>query len=193
LIVLFLTLGIATSLSCSFTTQEFLTFATDCESATEPTQQDVDYILAFTRDAFKSSGWERSYTVEPYRVSVTWLNNQEGALAFLEYLIYSCGYTQTDIEEYYSDQNFEEVIFYDYQNLQRTAICTNTEGDITLYEFTAELSETEYLMRYWIKLDSPTRVLDLLIAFPRASQGQLHTYAEAVFPELSVCEEQQTD
>jgi len=34
---------------------------------------------------------------------VTWLKNAESALAYLEYLVYNCGYTQADLNTYFSD------------------------------------------------------------------------------------------
>lgn len=192
MIVLWLTLAIAISLSCNFTPQEFWNLVTDCESATEPTQQDIEYVLAFTGDTFESSDWEKSYTVEPDRVRATWLSN-EGGLGFVEYVVISCGYTQAEIENNYSGQSLEEVVFQDYQNLQLIATCANEEGDVILHELTAEFSETTYVMRFWIITDNPTRVLDMLIAFPQISEEQVHSYAEKVFPEMSSCQQHMTE
>jgi len=59
------------------------------------------------------------------------------ALAYLEYLVYNCGYTQADLNTYFSERNFKEVIFRDYQNLQRKAQCADDEAKLTLHEFTA--------------------------------------------------------
>lgn len=161
----------------------------DCESSIDPAQQDIDYVLAYTSDIFESAGWQKSYTVKEFRTTVTWLHDQEGALAFLEYLIFSCGYTVEDFEEYFSDQNLETVIFSGYQNLQRLATCTSEENDLTLFEFSADVQDTQYLLRYWIKLDSKTRILTMLVTFPREFEAQLASYADAIFPELSSCQE----
>jgi len=188
LIALIFALGMSTVLSCRFLAQKPLSIPGDCESATEPTEQDVEYVLGFAGNTFESSDWQRSYTVAPDRASVTWLNHGEGTVAFLEYLIYSCGYTQADMDDHFSEQNFEDIIFRDYENLQSIATCTDIEGDLTLHEFTAEVHETDYVIRFWIKLDSKTRVLDMMIVFPEVSETELDKYAREVFPELSSCQ-----
>jgi len=127
LVMLGILLVLIVTLACTSFTEglsSILPDAQDCESATEPTQRDVDYILAFTGDTFKSKEWERSYAVESMRASVTWMNDGTGSLAYPDYLIFSCGYTQEDIDDYFSDENFRTVFFSDYQNLQRAATRT---------------------------------------------------------------------
>jgi len=188
LIALIFALGMSTALSCRPSTQTPVSIPGDCESAVEPTEQDVKYALGFAENTFESSDWQRSYAVAPDRVSVTWLNHDEGAVAFLEYLIYRCGYTQADVDDHFSEQNFKDIIFSDYENPQSIAACTDIGGDLTLHEFTAEIHETDYVIRFWIKLDSRTRVLDMMVVFPEASEAELDKYAKKVFPELSSCQ-----
>lgn len=159
----------------------------DCESQTDPTDRDVRYALKFSGKTFESDDWQRSYTVESGRVSITWLNHSTSSLAFMDYLLYSCGYTQEEIDDYHSDQNFEEVIFRDYQDVQRTSTCSVEAGDLRLHEFTASVEERDYIIRYWVKLDSPTRVLDTMLVFPAGSEAELERYASEILPELSVC------
>ena len=187
LVALVFALGMSTVLSCKFLAKKPLSIPSDSESAPKSTEQDVEYALRFAGNTFESSDWQRNYTVEPDRVSVTWLNHGEGVVVFLEYLIYSSGYTQADVDDYFNEQNFEDIIFRDYENLQRIATCTNIKGDLTLYEFTAEVHETDNVIRFWIKLDSETRVLYMMMVFPEASETQLDKYAGEVFPELSSC------
>ncbi|NIS80580.1 MAG: hypothetical protein GTO14_10335 [Anaerolineales bacterium] len=169
--------------------QDPLSTPGECEPSIDPSQQDVDYILTYTGEIFDSDDWQRSYTVKELRTNVTWLNHQEGALAFLEYLIFSCGYTQDDFENFFSDQNLEAVIFVDYKNLKRLATCTSNEEDLMLHEFSAEVQDRQYLVYYWIKLDRETRILTMLLTFPRESEAKLVSYASAIFPELSSCHE----
>jgi hypothetical protein len=188
LIALIFALGMSAVLSCGFLAKKPMSVPGDCEAATEPTEQDVEYVLGYTGNTFESSDWQRSYTVGPDRVTVTWLNHDEGAVVFLEYLVCSCGYTQADVDDHFSEQNFEDVIFMDYENLQRIATCTDIGGDLTLHEFTAEVHETGYVIRFWIKLDSKTRVLDMMLVFPRGSEMELDKYARERFPELSSCQ-----
>jgi len=60
---------------------------------------------------------------------------------------------------------------------------------LTLHEFTADFQGEKYLIRNWVKLDTPTRVMDFMLIFPRASQTQLDSYARQIFPDLSTCQE----
>jgi len=188
LMALTFALGMSAVLSCRFLPQTPLSIPNDSDSATEPTRQDVEYVLGFPGNTFESSDWQRSYTVQSDRVSVTWLNDGEGALAFLDYLVYSQGYAQADVDDYFSEQNFEDILLRDYENPRRIATCTDAEGDLTLHEFAAEVNETDYVIRFWIRLDSTTRVLNMMIVFPEASEAKLDRYARQVFPELSSCE-----
>lgn len=188
LIVLMVALGMSVVLSCGFLTQKPMSVSGDCEMTTEPTEQDVEYVLGYTGNTFESSDWQRSYTVGPDRVTVTWLNHNEGAIVFLEYLVFNCGYTQADLDNHFSEQNFEDVIFMEYENSQRITTCTDIDGDLTLHEFTAQVHETDYAIRFWIKPDSKTRVLDMMLVFPKGLETKLDRYAEESFPELSSCQ-----
>ncbi len=192
IIILGTLLVLIATLACTSFTEELSSIfpeAQDCKSATEPTQRDVDYILAFTGDIFKSKEWQRSYADESMRASVTWMHANNGSLAHLSYLIFSCGYTQKDIDDYFSPQNFQEILFSGYQNLNRTGICTQADSNLTLYEFAADYQGEKYLIRDWVKLDTPTRVLDFMLIFPQTEQAQLDAYARQVFPNLSTCAE----
>lgn len=55
--------------------------------------------------------WKSSYSVNPYRIHVTWISDDLQAVAYEEYLIYNCGLKEADVDAYYSDENFEQVIF----------------------------------------------------------------------------------
>ncbi len=192
LVMLGLPLALIIALACNSVTEglsSVLPNAPDCKSATDPTQRDVDYSLAFTGDTFKSKEWQRSYTVKSMRASVSWMNDGTGSLAYLDYMIFSCGYTQKDIDRYFSAENFRDVFFVGYQNLQRVTTCTQAEDDLTLHEFTAEHLGEKYLIRDWIKLDTPTRVVDLVLVFPLTSKTQLDIYARQIFPDLSTCQD----
>lgn len=188
-IILWVIVGIVAILSCKPGLWGTPAIPVDCKEVVDPTPKDVEYVLEFTGDTFTSAGWERSYTVGDQRASVTWLKNAESALAYLEYLVYNCGYTQADLNTYFSERNFKEVIFRDYQNLQRQAQCANDDAGLTLHEFTAVWQEKDYRIRYWVKLDSDTRVLTLMLTFPEKAEPSLDRYAKDIFPALSSCRE----
>lgn len=160
----------------------------DCYKVTEPSSQDVQRTLEFSEKVFPAAGWQRSYTVGDQRVRVSWTNDEEGALAYWEYLLYACGYTSANLEEYFSAQNIKEVIFQSYQNLQPRRTCTHSNGILTLHEFTAELNDTTYEIRYWIKTDDETHILTVTLVFPQSSGELLDKYANDLFPELEACQ-----
>jgi hypothetical protein len=163
------------------------TIAPDCQAAVDPGDDDIALATRFTGNVFASSSWERSLSSEPYRVTVSWLNHDEGAVAHLEYLIYSCGASPADLEAYFSDENFETVIFQDYQNLALQRSCTRDDAEITLRHFTAQHQGTDYVIRYWVMPYGPARVIDLLLVFPAPTADRLEPFAAALFPELSSC------
>ena len=160
--------------------------AQDCQTNTEPTQQDIDYSLAFTKDAFQKSPWQRSYTVQGGSTDVAWRNDPESAAAELKYYIWNCGYSQADLDYAFSDEQLKDVIFKYYQNLQAVSVCSTPKGDLTLREFTADFSNAPFHILFWDKLDKSTRILTVALIFPQASKT-INQYAQAIFPELPAC------
>jgi hypothetical protein len=159
----------------------------DCQKATEPTEQDVTYVLNFMGDILQTDEWKRSYSVESMRIRVTWVNDSAGALAYDEYLIYPCGYTQKDVDEYFSDQNFKTIFLRDYQNPEQLAVCTDEEKNIKLREFRAEKYNQGYLLRFWVMPVNNTRFQEMMLVFPEKSAALLDQYAQEMFPTLSSC------
>ncbi len=139
----------------------------------------------FAGSAFESDIWSNSYAVLPYRVNVAWDAPDLGALASLEYLIFNCGYTAADLDEYYSDANFSQIIFSSYENPQKTKFCQS--GDLRLYEFSAKFDGQEYTLAQWVKPDGDKRVAGFFMTFPTDNVAGLRTYAEKIFPELPYC------
>jgi hypothetical protein len=159
---------------------------TTCEGGSEATEKDVAYALAYTGTALGGSQWRRSHEAGNQRASVTWSNDAEGAIAHLEYLVYSCGYTPADVHEYFSPQNLRDVHFRDYQEPVQTATCA-TETGIKLYELTVSYEGRPYLARYWRALDSRTRIVTLLMTFPAEAKESFERHSSALFPALPRC------
>jgi hypothetical protein len=111
--------------------------------STQPTQADIDRALMFTGVTFSASEWERSYTVSENRVSVSWLNNSLGALAYLEALIFPCGYEEPDVNNYFSDENWK-LIFQSYESYTSTSPMCKTDSGLRLYEFKAVSQGFDY-------------------------------------------------
>jgi hypothetical protein len=150
----------------------------------EPTQNDIDFALAFSGQVFDSTDWERTYTVSGDRVSVTWLNNPLGAVAYLEVLIFPCGYEEPDLNNYYDDN--WGTIFQNYESYTSVAECRRNDG-LRLYEFEAQNQGFEYGIKYWVKSDTDSRVISLMVVFPLDLKDMLDNYSARLFPIYSSC------
>jgi hypothetical protein len=150
----------------------------------EPTDSDVEYALSFGRQAFTSTDWVKIYTVEPYKISLTRKNDALGGIAYLEYLIYNCGYTQTDLDNYFSDEGFD-IIFVDYESHALANFCE--EKSLALYEYNLVDSGIPYSARYWVKQATETRLLVMMLVFPSETPDVLDEYSRKIIPELTAC------
>ena len=151
----------------------------------EPTQDDIDRALSFTGKMFDTADWKRSYNVAETRVSVTWLSDSLGSVAYLEALIFSCGYEEIDIDDYFTDDDWD-IIFENYESYEITDECINEDG-LRLYEFEADSLGSDYFIRYWAKPDSDHRLITMMMTFPFQNIGALNDYAYRLFPTLTTC------
>jgi hypothetical protein len=159
---------------------------TDACGPVEPSQDDVDFVLEFGQAPFNQPDWVKSYTVEPYRVTLTRQNNQENAVAYLEYLMYNCGYGQTELDEYFSEEGFATV-FSNYDSYTLYNFCENENKDLALYEYELEDEDEEFAARYWVQQISDTRLLIQMLVFPSNRMPIMNGYAQEIFPELVAC------
>ena len=143
-------------------------------------------VREYAPGVFPSSDWNESFAIEPYRVTRTWIGKENGAITRLAYLLYNCGYSDADLATYYSEENFETVIFRDYQNPTRLATCSL--GQHTLYIYSARFNDLEYVIHDWVTQDGKKHVLDLFMAFPADQQEQLTSYSEKLYPQLPSCQ-----
>jgi len=146
---------------------------------------DVWRAQSFGLGVFSEKEWQKSYSVEPYRVQVVWDSPDLGSVATLEYLLFNCGTTSADLDVYYSDENFHNIILADYQDVQKTSACR--AGETRLYQFTAKFENADYLLWQWVKPDGAKRVFGFFMAVPTQSRLSGLGYAEKVFPELTTC------
>jgi hypothetical protein len=150
----------------------------------EPSEKDIDRALTFTGTIFETE-WEKSYTVAENRVSVTWLNNPLGAVAYLEALIFPCGYEEPDLNNYYSAENWNTIFQY-YESYELLNECKRDDG-LRLYEFETQNQGFKYGVRYWVLNDTNTRVISTMIVFPLESKSLLDEYSLKLFPSYSTC------
>lgn len=153
--------------------------------SSEPTQKDIDRALAYTGDAFSAPEWEQSYTVSENRVAVTRQNIAQGAVVYLEALIFPCRYEEPDLNKYYSDENWR-AIFANYESYELVIECKMDIG-LRLYQFKTQNQGFEYEIRYWVQNDTDTRVIVTMIVFPVRSESLIDDYALRLFPNLQDC------
>lgn len=139
----------------------------------------------FSSGVFEAELWSNSYEVLPYRINVVWDSPDISAIAILEYLIFNCGYSQADLDEYFSDDNFYNIMLIDYENPQKTNQC-QIDG-LRLYEFRAQFQGDDYLLSQWAKSDGEKRVAAFFLVFPADQSERMRSYAEQIFPELPAC------
>ncbi len=149
------------------------------------TLRDEFRIKTFAWGVFNAPDWNESYSTQAYHIMRTWLSDTYNAVVFVDYLIYNCGHTQTDMDTYYSDESFRTQILANYQQVERVSSCT--EGDTTLYVYNARMAESEYLTHTWVVPDGKYRVLEVFIAFPLHKQDVMAEYARRLFPNLPAC------
>ncbi|MBI5943740.1 MAG: hypothetical protein HY864_05175 [Chloroflexi bacterium] len=151
----------------------------------EPVQGDIDRALGFTDDIFSGSDWVRSYTVESSRVFVTFAADPLSALAFVEALIFPCGYAAADLDAFFNAENWQ-VIFENYESYEAASECKSGES-LRLYQFDAVDEGYEYKINYWALSDTDTRVMGLMTVFLAESKSLMDEYSSVLFPELASC------
>jgi hypothetical protein len=167
-------------------TVEVLPTVTPACISEKPVQDDIDYALEFTGKLFETEGWEQSYSVLEDRVSVSWLSNSLGAVAFMEALIFPCGYEEPDLNDYFSDENWDNV-FANYQSYELVTECRSDTTGLRLYQFDVDSDGVPYIVNYWVKNDTNTRVISFMLIVPDDSFDLLDEYSYSLFPQLSNC------
>jgi hypothetical protein len=158
--------------------------AVGCISS-EPAQDDIDRALKYTDEIFSGAEWARSYTVETNRVTVTFSGEPLNALAFVEALIFQCGYSETEVDGYFNQENWD-IIFVNYDSYEAVSDCRFGES-LRLYQFKAMEEGYGYRINYWALNDTEWRVMGMMIVFPVESKSLMDEYSSALFPELASC------
>jgi hypothetical protein len=154
--------------------------------SSQPTQADIDRALSFTGDLFNSPEWMRTDAVADGRASALWSNDLFSFVAYVESLIFPCGYEEPDLDNYYSDGTWR-VIFSNYDSYEPVAVCKLDSG-VRLYEFKVVTDGSDYNIKYWAQNDTDHRVLGIMIVFPADSQSLMDKYAAGLFPNFTSCQ-----
>lgn len=152
---------------------------------TAPTQDDVERALNYTGKFFENENWLRSYTVAADRVSVFWEAPSLSAIAFLEVLIFPCGYEELDLDNFFSIDSWQ-IVFDAYDTYEFLGECRNDAGQ-RLYEFTLAVDGYVYDANYWSVNDTANRIVMMEIIFPIESEIVFDEYSYSLFPQLPNC------
>ncbi len=150
----------------------------------EPTDADVKKVLTFGEGLFNSADWVKSYTVDPYKVTLTRRNDTAQAIVYSEYLIFTCGYSQTDLGNYFNDEGFN-IIFSDYESHTLAKFCE--QSGTSLYEYDLVDSNINYKARYWVKQEDEKHIFVYMLVFPQSNPDALETFSKQLFPLLTTC------
>ncbi len=150
-----------------------------------PSEEDVDSVLDYGGDVFDPTEWEGSHVVNEDAVSVTWQNIPLRAVAFLQAIIFACGYEEPDLNDFFNDEHWE-ALFANYDTYEMIDECRSEQG-LRLYEFEAVSQEVDYNIRYWSENDTNERVITSMLTFPFGSEDLMDEYSIALFPELPNC------
>jgi len=153
--------------------------------SSQPAQADIDRALEFTGNLLDRLDWQKSYTVADGRVSVTWFSEALASVAFLEALIFPCGYEDPDLDFYFSEENWE-IVFGNYESYRMLNECRLDDGT-RLYQFRTVENGFSYDVRYWTVNDSDTRVIAMMFVFPVETPETAEEYAYSLFPQLINC------
>ena len=175
------------TLACSLAAPAPPTIAPDCHSEPGPSEGELRFILDFPGALFDSGDWARKFTVEPSRITATWTSEALGAVAYMDYLVYACGYSQQDLDSYFSEENFQDVFFSDYEEVVRTAMCSTDSDDIRLHEFTATFSDVPYDIRFWIMKYGEARIINATLAVPAGRDHDMARLSRGLFRALPDC------
>ena len=110
----------------------------------------------------------------------------KSAVAYIEYLIYNCGYGQSELAQYFNDESFN-IVFEGYEGHNMAAFCE--DKSLALYKFDLVDEGSEYTANYWVKQDDDTHILVVMLVFPQTSTAQLDEYSKKIFPELTTCQQ----
>ncbi len=152
-----------------------------------PAQREILTVLAYGDPYFESDLWRAAAEEQATYTSATWRYQPDpNFLFFFLYLHFDSGATPEAVANYFSEENFRNLLA-NYEPWRQTAVCT--EGDVTLYEFISKTGAEARLLRYWVRVVSPTRVLGVNAAALETQRQMLDDYSLLLFPDAPWCED----
>lgn len=149
-------------------------------------QREILTVLAYGDPYFEPELWRASAEEQATYTSATWRYQLDpNFLFFFLYLHFDSGATPEAVANYFNEENFRNLLA-NYEPYRQTAVCT--VGDITIYEFISKTGVEPRLLRYWVQIVSPTRVLGVNAAALETQRQMLEDYSLLLFPEAVACE-----
>lgn len=159
------------------------TLSSSCESL-QPTESDVQYALNYGKGLFTETNWLRSYTVSELNATVSWSHRTLAALADVTVFMFCDEAGTENISWFYSDEALK-IMFQGYDESKLVASCNKDE--LLLYELQAVKENQAYSIRLWAEPLNKSRLLSVLITFPKEESASLNKYSQEFFPQLTSC------
>lgn len=151
----------------------------------EALEREIYTVLDWGDAAFEPVLWYASAEELPARTRGTWRADSLGGLAFADYLHFDEGILWTQIDDVFNEDWFDVSIGTSYEVWRENVRCDL--GTTRLIEFSLQVNNIKYDMRYWIDRASAYRVMAAFLVFPADDQDNLQAYAEKLYPDLSSC------
>jgi hypothetical protein len=151
----------------------------------QPTTADVQYVLNFGKDLFTNAVWSRSYTVQEQEAIVSWTHRSVASLADVSMLLFCEENGTADLELYFNNDTLKDK-FANYDSVNVTASCSNE--DVTLYELDTVEEGFAYTIHQWLQPMNESRLLSVVVVFPKEETALLEKYSQSFFPALPACQ-----
>jgi hypothetical protein len=148
------------------------------------TEADFDQAVAIGEGVFEPERWELKTLEHQALISVGWFEHDIEALAHVQLLLYNCGYTQAEVDNFYGEANMN-VMLGGYLSHTLTAQCTH--DGLTLREYDVDYDGQPYKVRFWIEPLNETRVRDVHLGFFPEDIAEMEEYARRLYPDLPSC------
>jgi hypothetical protein len=151
---------------------------------TPATETDFKEAAAIGEDVFEPESWEFEILEHPALISVGWFNYDNKAFGHAQYLMYNCGYTRNELDDFYGEENMAFMLG-GYDSYRLTAACQY--GDITLRQYDLVLGDLDYISRFWYQPLNATRARDMRLDFVSTDRDQMDIYAARLYPDIPSC------
>jgi len=154
-------------------------------STTNNSAREIYTVLTFGNGVFEPENWLAGGQEMLDRTVATWASESIGGTSLAEYLHFNQGFDPaTVVSEWFNNEWFTSA-FSDFSTWTPQGACA--AGSTTLYEFALVQSNLNYVLRYWVELMPPDRILAFQMLFPEEQSPLLEQYAQRYNANLFDC------